>query len=102
MAETPDPVATYLADVRMQAEDHHLVPGADALALVAAVEAVLKLAGEWDQSAAQLDEMAVRAAARGAAEFRTEVLAATAQRLRDCAVAHREAISRELLGGEEG
>lgn len=42
MADTTaaaDRVAAYLADVRMQAEDHHLVPAADALALLAAVEA---------------------------------------------------------------
>ncbi len=36
-----DPVASFLADVRMQAEDHHLVPGADARRLVAALDRVL-------------------------------------------------------------
>jgi hypothetical protein len=44
---TDDPVAAFLADVRMQAEDHHLVPGADALRLAAALEAVLGLAADW-------------------------------------------------------
>ena len=40
---TPDPVSAYLADVRMQADDHHLVPAADVYPLLAALEAVLEM-----------------------------------------------------------
>jgi hypothetical protein len=41
-----DPVAAFLADTRMQAEDHHLVPAGMVLPLLAAFDAVLKLADE--------------------------------------------------------
>lgn len=37
-----DEVAAALADIRMQAEDHHLVPAADAYRLLAVVDAVLR------------------------------------------------------------
>lgn len=42
MTDTTTDVTAVLAEIRMQAEDHHLVPGTDALRLVAALEAVLK------------------------------------------------------------
>jgi hypothetical protein len=43
-AET-DPVADFLADVRMQAEDHGLVPASDVLKLLDALGNVQKAAG---------------------------------------------------------
>ena len=82
----PEDLTAFLADVRMQAEDHHLVPGADALRLVAALEEVLELAGKLEPqapaaSALEEDRMWIR---------------------QECAGMIREAISRALLGETDG
>lgn len=70
-----DPLTAFLADVRMQAEDHKLVPAHMVLPLLAAVGAVLKLTDEFDVVPPHfLDD--VTAARRGVAlRFREAVTA---------------------------
>ena len=75
-----DDVTAFLDDVQAQAEDHHLVPGAMALPLVAALRKVLKEAGDFEAN--RPERLVTR---RYAAEC------------------FRAAISRELTGkGEPG
>lgn len=71
-----DKVTAALDDIRMQAEDHGLVPAADVFRLLGALDAALALPAQWQ-----------RFAAAGDAED-------------ECATELREAISRALLGGE--
>jgi len=77
--------AAFLADVRMQADDHHLVPAAMVYPLLGAVEAVLKLAADarevrdysgptlagrlvgWDLDPARVREAITRELAKGEA-----------------------------------
>jgi hypothetical protein len=70
----------------------------DVPVLLAAIEGVLKLAGEWNEAAASLDAMADRADARGADPLRTTLMSARAQARHDLAAAVRETISSALLG----
>jgi hypothetical protein len=52
LTSAPDQITTaFLADVRMQADDHHLVPAAMVYPLLGAVEAVLKLHARQDKPA---------------------------------------------------
>jgi hypothetical protein len=70
----------------------------DVSQLLAAVDAALKLAGDWEQAAKRLDDMAERADARGADPMRVMQVSADAQAHRDHAAALTEAIARELTG----
>ena len=83
------------AVVRQLAE--HDVPS-----LLAAFEAVLKLADDWNKKAAELDAMAERADARGADPLRTTLMSARAQAHHDCAQEFRGAIMATLAGNEAG
>lgn len=85
-----DPATAFLADVRMQAEDHHLVPAGMVLPLLAFAEAVLKLADDWDAEARGIFLEAARTADAG------EVGAASA--LQSSAADLREAITAALAG----
>jgi uncharacterized protein (DUF2267 family) len=96
-----DEVTAYLDEVREHLHSGECARCEATPPLLKAVEAVRKLADSWDRSAAELDEMAARAAERGAAEFRTEAMATRAKTRRDCAQALREAISRALLAEEQ-
>lgn len=92
-----DPVTAFLAGVRMQAEDHHLVPAGMVLPLLAFAEAVLKLADEWDAESDHLDGLAERG--DGDEEGRP-VMAGQAIAYHDAAVDLREAIAAALAGEE--
>lgn len=99
-----DDPAAFLSDVRMQAEDHHLVPAADVLPLVAFTEAVLKKATEFERDAAAARKRARDHVARGdgyAAAF-AEGAEGTAEALKGCARSFRETIARALAGEEAG
>ena len=78
----------------------NLASAADVPALLGAVEAATRLAGEWDEAAATGEASAAAAAERGADWTRTSEMAARAQARRDCAQSLRAAISAELPGGE--
>jgi hypothetical protein len=93
-----DAVTAFLADVRMQAEDHHLVPAGMVLPLVAAVEAVPALAGKWEKEAARLD---------GISEGSTDpqqraAISMRAQAFEECARDLREAVTAALTGPQPG
>ena len=97
----PDRLAAYLADARMQAEDHGLSPASEVLPMIAALERALALTDEWEKAAAMAFEREEHAAATG--------LPGTAARMsgrrhaqEDCVKALRVAISAELLGEEAG
>lgn len=74
----------------------------DAGRLLAALDAVLKLADGFNASAADLDDMATRASLRGADPMRVTMLEAKAAAYRTCAAKVREAITRALTGKEPG
>jgi hypothetical protein len=96
---TPDQVNAYLDDAQKR---YQVFGESDAMPrLLAAVEAVLKLAEEWKATSAQLGEMAERADARGADPLRTTLMDARAQAYQDNAQALSEAISAALLGEEK-
>jgi hypothetical protein len=91
---TGDDVTAFLADVRMQAEDHHLVPAHMVLPLLTFADAALKLADDWD---AESDRLGDEAEKPGAA-VRAVMLAGQAVAYRDAAVDLREAITAALAG----
>ncbi len=95
-----DAVAAFLADVRMQAEDHHLVPEGMVLPLVVAVEAALKLAGEWEQDARYLDARAEQATA--GERTASVMLSGRAQAKKDDADELRTRITAALTGPQPG
>jgi hypothetical protein len=72
-------------------------PAPDMASYKDAVEAALKLAAEWDETADAADAAAARAAERGAAPFRTDMMAAGARARRDCADGLRAVINKEFI-----
>jgi hypothetical protein len=78
--ETDDPEAAFLADTRMQAEDHHLVPASMVLPLLEALESVLTLADDWTEgsysSSSALDEDRAWVRAACGAKVREAITAA--------------------------
>lgn len=108
---TPDPLAAYLAEVRARytnvnysiaTESPRMLQAAvdstsDTLRLLAALDAVLAKAAEWDEIAATLDGHSDRAE-KASQTRRSEWLSGRAQGHEDSAKALREAISRALLG----
>ncbi len=95
-----DAVAAFLADVRMQAEDHHLVPEGMVYPLVAAVEAALRLADEWEQDARYLD--AAADGDRSASAASRTLLSGRAQAKKDDADELRTRITAALTGPQPG
>jgi hypothetical protein len=100
-----DQVATYLAEANRVVHDRYANAGeraAFAPRLLAAVEAVLATAADWQETIIKLDAVAERAADNGQ-HHRTCLLNGRAQAHEDNVRAVREAISRVLLGeGESG
>src|ERR1035441_671194 len=99
---TPDPARVYIAVVREDLRSGYSEAAADRIreqhipALLAAVEAALRLADDWAKSAVEFDAMAERAAARGADPMRTTLLSARAQAHQDCAQALQAAVREQL------
>ena len=69
--------------------------------LLAAIEAALKAAHDWERKADEADDRAEAASGRGPAGT-SLMLSSRGQALHDCSFALREAITRELTGKEAG
>ena len=101
-----DPSATlsgirerYAHGARITATGRDVCASADDVPLLlAALEAVLKLADEWEAKAAELHDMADRAAGRGADPYRVNEIGVRAETYSTRSRELREAISRELSG----
>ena len=102
----PDPLASTLAGIRERLNGSwtnvavRQVWVDDAPRLFAAVEAVLKLADDWDGKAAAFTAAASRDG--GPSRMTRAMLGARVQVLQDCAKALREAVTAALAGKEAG
>jgi hypothetical protein len=109
-----DKVASELAAIRERAvnelEKWRLTPepsggihmsAHDVPRLLAAIEAVLALAADWDETGAKLHDAAERASDRGALPERTNLMDGRAQAHQDCAASLRDCVSRSLLGEDK-
>ena len=65
--------------------------------LLAAIEAALEKADEWERKASEADDRAEAASERGDGDA-SLMLSGRGQALHDCSYALREAITRELTG----
>jgi hypothetical protein len=112
---SPDRVTTELAAIRgrqhlasdaslgfARIEERHTalirVAYEDTPRLLAAVDALLALAADWNETGAKLHDAAERADARGALPERTNLMDGRAQAYQDCAASLREYVARFLLG----
>lgn len=98
-----DPVATTLAGIRHRWEARRGYSlgfdPVDAPLLLAAIEAVLKLADDWAAESDELDDLAEKP---GTDEEGRPIMQGQALAYNSCAGDLREAITRELTGKEAG
>ena len=101
-----DDVTAELAGIRADLSDGaaypHRVMEIHAPRLLAAAEAVLKLADMWGQEAGRLQQVAREQVAHGASAQRRGTTGGLAVAHMDCAKALREAITAALAGEETG
>lgn len=91
-------VAAFLADIRMQAEDHPLVPSGGVLRLLAAVDVALLLPAEWRRESEALRDAAGKVWEYAPDAAGVRLKHAYAAGYAECAKALEAAITKALNG----